>query len=83
MGPSPCFSCVLFFATPWTAAYQAPLAMGFSSQEYWSGLPFSPPGDLSNPGRRIIYHLSHGEAPLETIRPSESEVMEKDISCKW
>ena len=38
------------FATPWTAAYQAPLSMGFSRQEYWSGLPFPPPGDLPDPG---------------------------------
>ena len=38
------------FATPWTVACQAPLSMGFSRQEYWSGLPFSIPGDLPNPG---------------------------------
>ena len=38
------------FATPWTVARQAPLSMGFSRQEYWSGLPFPPPGDLPNPG---------------------------------
>ena len=38
------------FGTPWTVAHQAPLSMGFSSQEYWSGLPFPPPGDLPNPG---------------------------------
>ena len=38
------------FATPWTVAYQAPLSMGFPRQEYWSGLPFPSPGDLSNPG---------------------------------
>ena len=38
------------FATPWTVAYQAPLSMGFSRQEYWSGLPFPFPGDLPNPG---------------------------------
>ena len=36
-------------ATPWTVAYQAPLSMGFSRQEYWSGLPFPSPGDLPNP----------------------------------
>ena len=36
--------------TPWTVAHQAPLYMGFSRQEYWSGLPFPSPGDLSNPG---------------------------------
>ena len=37
------------FVTPWTVAYQAPLSMGFSRQEYWSGLPF-PSGDLPDPG---------------------------------
>ena len=38
------------FATPWTAAHQAPLSMEFSRQEHWSWLPFPSPGDLSNPG---------------------------------
>ena len=38
------------FETPWTVAHQAPLSMGFSRQEYWSGLPFPSPGDLPNPG---------------------------------
>ena len=38
------------FATPWTVAYQASLFMGFSRQEYWSGLPFPSPGDLPDPG---------------------------------
>ena len=38
------------FAFPWTAAHQVPLSMGFSRQEYWSGLPFPPPGDLPHPG---------------------------------
>ena len=38
------------FATPWTVAHEAPLSMGFSRQEYWSGLPFLPPGDLPDPG---------------------------------
>ena len=41
---------VRLFATPWTVAYQGPLSMGFSRQEYWSGLPFPSPGDLPNPG---------------------------------
>ena len=40
----------LTLATPWTVACQAPLFMGFSRQEYWSGLPFLSPGDLPNPG---------------------------------
>ena len=37
---------VQLFATPWIADLQGPLSMGFSKQEYWSGLPFPPPGDL-------------------------------------
>ena len=43
-------SCVRLFATPWTIAYQTPLSMEFSRQEYWSGLPFPSPGDLPGPG---------------------------------
>ena len=41
---------VQLFVTPWTLAYQTSLSMGFSRQEYWSGLPFPSPGDLPNPG---------------------------------
>ena len=41
---------VRLFATLWTVARQAPLSMGFSRKEYWSGLPCPPPGDLPNPG---------------------------------
>ena len=41
---------VQLFATPWTVARQAPPSMGFSRQEYWSGLPFPSPGDLPDPG---------------------------------
>ena len=41
---------VQLFATPWTVAYHGPLSMGFSRQEYWSGLPFPSPEDLPNPG---------------------------------
>ena len=44
------FGCVRLFVTPWTVVLQAPLSMGFSRQEYWSGLPCSPPGDLPDPG---------------------------------
>ena len=43
------FSCVWFFATLWTVACQASLSMGFSKQEYWSGLPCPPAGDLPDP----------------------------------
>ena len=38
------------FVTSWTVAHQAPLAMGFPRQEYWSGLPLPTPGDLPDPG---------------------------------
>ena len=49
------FSCVRVFATLWTIACQGPLSMEFSRQEYWSGLPCPPPGDLPDPG---IWHVS-------------------------
>ena len=41
---------VRLFVTPWPVAHQAPLSMGFFWQEYWSELPFPPPGDLPNSG---------------------------------
>ena len=41
---------VQLFVTPWTVVCQAPPSMGFSGQEYWSGLPCPPPGDLTDPG---------------------------------
>ena len=40
----------LTLMTPWTVAHQAPLSMGFFRQEYWSQLPFSSPGDLTDSG---------------------------------
>ena len=43
-------SCIQLSVTPWTVVCQAPLSMRFSRQEYWSGLPCSPPGDLLHPG---------------------------------
>ena len=47
-------SCVQLFVNPWTVAHQAPLSMGFSRQEYWSGLPFPPPGDLPDQGIKLV-----------------------------
>ena len=41
---------VLLFVAPWTVAHQAPLSVGFSRREYWSGLPFPSPGELPDPG---------------------------------
>ena len=46
-------SCVRISVTPWTAAHQAPLSMGFSQVEYTSGLPFPPPEDLLDPGIKL------------------------------
>ena len=51
-------SCIQLLATPWTLAHQSPLSMGFSKQEYWSGFPCPPPGDLLNPGikpKSLVY----------------------------
>ena len=50
MQPTNLLSGVRLFVTPWTVAYQAPPSMGFSRQEYWSGLPFPSPGNLPDPG---------------------------------
>ena len=66
------FSCVRLFVTPWTVACQAPLSMGFFRQEYQSGLPCPPPGDLPNPGIKqtclsyvlCLWHWQMGSLPL-------------------
>ena len=59
-------SLVQLFETPWTVACQAPLSMGFSRQEYWSGLPCPLPGDLPNPGIEPVSLMS----PALADRPS-------------
>ena len=59
-------SYVWLFVTPWTVAYWAPLSMGFSRREYWSGLPCPPPGDLPNIGikpRSPALQRSHQGSP--------------------
>ena len=61
------FSCVQLFVTPRTVTYQAPLPMGFSKQEYWSGLPCPPPGDLDpqiEPSSLCLLHKQVGSLPL-------------------
>ena len=54
-------------ATPWTVVHQSALSMGFSRQEYWSGLPCPPPGDLPNPGSKpaspALYAVSLSSVP--------------------
>ena len=46
------------FGSPWTVARQAPLFLGFSTQEYWSGLPYPPPGDLLEQGTELVPLMS-------------------------
>ena len=60
---------VLFFVTPWTVVHQASLSMGFSRQEYWSGLPFPTPGDLPDPGvEPMSAALQVDSLPLSHLR---------------
>ena len=67
-----CFSHVQLFAILRTVACQAPLSIGFSRQEYWSGLPCLPPGDLPNPGLNLfLFHLLHWQAGFLTLAPPE------------
>ena len=69
---------VRLFATPWTVACQAPLSMRFSRQEYWSRLPFPPPGCLPNPGSNpcLLHFLywQEGSLPMgklaKTVEPT-------------
>ena len=67
-----------FFATPWTVAQQAPLSMGFSTQEYWSGLPFPPPADLPKPGIKPTSPALAGR--FFTIAPSGKTDLSSSIT---
>ena len=81
------FSHVWLFVTPGTVACQAPLSMVFSRQEYWSGLPCSPPGHLPNPGIKLMapslqadsLPLSHQGSPLSVI--SFANIFSHSIGC--
>ena len=57
-----CLSHVQLFATLWTVTHQVSLSMGFFRQEYWSGLPFPPPGNLANPGIKPVSLMSPASA---------------------
>ena len=69
-----CFSHVRLCVTLWTVACQAPLSMGVSRQEHWSGLPFPSPGDLPDPG---IEHrspaLQAGSLPSEPLGKQQKD----------
>jgi len=82
----------LLFVTPWAIAHQAPLSMEFSRQEYWSGLPCPPPGDLPDPGIKSTSLVSPGlagrfftssttwEAPLNIFKIIVSLNNKKDFT---
>ena len=70
------------FATPLTIAYQVPLSMEFSRQEYWSGFPFPSPGDLSNPGTEPGSSALYADALPSEPRGSPKEGMPVSNSHK-
>ena len=70
---------VRLFATPWTVAYEAPPSMGFSRQEYWSGLPFPSPGDLPDPGIEPRSPAVQADA-LPSKPPGKRTAIQKTIS---
>ena len=63
-------SCVQLFATLWTVVCQTSPSMGFSRQEYWSGLPFSSPGDFPNPGIKLRSPALQADSTLWATRES-------------
>ena len=85
-------SVVSDFVTPWTAACQAPLSMGFFRQEYWSGLPFPSPGFFPTQGlnlsllrllhcRQILYPLSHWRSPETRQRTKFYVLRNQTFKC--
>ena len=73
---------VQLFMTPWTVAHQAPLSMGVSRQEYWSGLPCSPPGDFPNSGIKPVSPVSPAlqAYSLPTEPPGKQEIQKHGIA---
>ena len=78
------FSHVQLFATPWTAAHQVPLSMGFCRQEYWSGLPCPPPGDLPNPRIKLTFlNLLHWQASSLPLAPPVMPPVAELSQCRF
>ena len=74
--------------TPRTVAHQAPMSMGFPRQEYWTGLPFPPPGDLPNPGIKLASLMSPtwqvGSLPLlPPGKPNNPLIKKKKEKSFW
>ena len=65
--------------TPWTAAHQVPQSMEFCRQEYRSGLPFPPSGNLADPGVKPVSPISYGSLPLSHL--GSPYVVELSIIC--
>ena len=74
---------VRLFATPWTVAHQLPLSVEFSRQEYWSGLPFPPPGDLPNPDIKLLSPASPALAGrfFTTVPPGKPQRC-SEVKCQ-
>ena len=64
--------------TPWTGVHQAPLFMGFPRQEYWSGLPFPPPGVLPDPGIKPTFPMSPIQVDSLSTEPSGKPICKTD-----
>ena len=78
------------FVTPWTVARQAPVSMGFSRQEHWSGLPFPSPGTLPNPGIKLWSPALQAKALLSELLGSWATLYSHKVSqflkpfpCCW
>ena len=78
-----CFSQVQLFAPLWIIANQAPLSMGLSRQEYRSGLPCPPPGDLSDPGIELVSLVSAALASKFFTTSATSEAQNKDTNTTF
>ena len=72
---------VQLFVTPGTVAHQAPLSMGLSRQEYWSGLPFPPPGDLPNPGIKPKSPALQADA-LPSESPGKPQIPDQRVGVR-
>ena len=76
-------SCIRLFATLWTVALQASPSMGFSQQEYWSGLPFPSPGDLSDPAVELgDLALQADCLPSEALIRYQGDVLSQRKACE-
>ena len=71
------------FATPWTIAHQTPLSMRFPRQEYWSGLPFPSPGDLSNLGIKPVFPAWQADSLPLSHHASPNKAESLFLFCPW